>query len=393
MAIALHSDVEELREELIALRRDLHRHPELAFAERRTAALVAERLRSWGFAVQAGVARTGVIGVLDMGGPGKTLMLRADMDALPIHETPGRPYGSTNQGAMHACGHDAHVAVALTTAGLLAKHRSQLRGRLKVVFQPAEEIVAGAKLMLEEGLMDTLPPDRVLGFHCWPTLAAGKVGVHPGYMWAAVDQVKLLVRGVGAHGGTPHLGADPLLAGAHIVVALQSLFSREISTFQPALFTQGIFRAGSLYNIIPAEAEIWGSCRNFDPQVRDFMHRRIREIAEGVAATFRCTATMELGHGSPALWNDPDATADVQEAASQAVGAGNVVDIGQSAVGDDMAYFLQKAPGCYFLLGVGNPQQGIDASLHSPQFDIDESALPVAAETLAGAAIAYLGQP
>jgi len=390
MNTQVHRDIVELNEELVALQRDLHRHPELAFEEHRTAGIVAERLNTLGFKVQAGIAQTGVVGVLDSGQPGKTLMLRADMDALPIHEVEGRPYGSTIPGKMHACGHDGHVAVGLAVASLLARYRSQLKGCLKVVFQPAEEIVAGAKPMLEAGVMRDPVPDRVLAFHCWPSLEAGKVGVHQGFMWAAVEEIRLHLKGVGGHGGAPHLAADPLLAGAHVIVGLQALLSREVTAFQPAIFSQGIFHAGTRYNIIPEEAEIRGSCRTLDPQVREFMHRRIREITQGIAGSFRCEGSMEVMPGTPAVWNDAEACAAVQEAAAQAVGPDNVVDPGQSMVGDDMAYFLQEVPGCYFLVGVANPDKGSGASLHSPEFDIDEAALPIAVETLARAAIQFL---
>ena len=390
MAQDIGKETEELKEELVAVRRDLHMHPELAFEEHRTSDIVAQHLRSLGYEVQTGIAQTGVVGLLEGGQPGKTLMLRADMDALPIQEVEGRPYGSAAAGKMHACGHDAHTAVSMAAATILARHRHQLKGRVKVVFQPAEEIIAGARIMVEAGVMRDPVPDRVLGFHCWPSLEVGKVGVHPGFMWASVDEIRLHLKGVGAHGGIPHLAADPLLAGAHVVVGLQALFSREVSTFQPATFSQGIFRAGTLYNVIPEEAEIRGSCRTLDPQVREFMHRRIREITQGIASSFRCQGSMEVVRGAPAVENDAEVCASVQEAAAQAVGADNVVDPGQSTVGDDMAYFLQKAPGCYFLLGVANPDKGSGAPLHSPEFDIDEVALPIAAETLARAALQFL---
>jgi len=209
-------------------------------------------------------------------------------------------------------------------------------------------------------------------------------------MWAAVDEIRLRLKGVGAHGGIPHLAADPLLAGAHVIVALQALSSREVSTFQPAVFSQGVFHAGTQYNIIPEEVEIRGSCRTLDPQVREFMHRRIGEITQGVASAFRCQETMEVVRGTPAVWNDAEACAAVREAAGQVVGEDNVVDCGQSTVGDDMALFLQEAPGCYFMLGVANPDKGSGASLHSSEFDIDEAALPIAAETLVRVAIQFL---
>ena len=390
MAIDISREVKELKEELIAVRRDLHMHPELAFEEHRTADLLAERLRSLGYQVQTGVAQTGVVGLMECGQPGKTLMLRADMDALPIQEVGERSYGSTIPGKMHACGHDGHTAVSLIVASLLAKYRAQLKGRVKVVFQPAEEIIAGGKAMIDAGVMRDPSPDRVLGFHMWPTMEVGKVGVHSEYMWGSADEVHLLVKGVGGHGGTPHLTVDPVVAGAHVVIALQNILARELSPFQPAAFTLGVLQAGTLYNVIPSEVEIRGSARTLSSQVREFLHRRIREIATGVASAFRCQAEFQVVRGTPPVWNDPQVTDSVREAAAAAIGAENVVDPGQGTVGDDVAYFLQEAPGCYFLIGVANPEKGSGAPLHSPEFDIDEEALPIAAETLARAAIQFL---
>ncbi len=340
--------------------------------------------------MQTGVGRTGVVGTLDFGRPGKTLMLRADMDALPIQEIGGRSYGSTIPGKMHACGHDGHTSVSLIVADVLSKYRSQLKGRLKVVFQPAEEIIEGAKAMMEDGLLKDEKPDRVLGFHCWPSLEAGKVGVHPGFMWANVDIIRIHIKGVGGHGGTPHLTIDPIAVGAHVLVALENLFAREISPFASAVLSFGIFHGGTQYNIIPDDVELRGSVRTLDPQVRDFVLRRLRETATGVAQSLCARADVEMLTGVPAVDNDPDVCDDVREAAAAAVGAGNVVDPGQATVGDDMSYFLNAAPGCYFLLGVANPDKGAGAPLHSPEFDIDERALPIAAETLARAAVQFL---
>lgn len=390
MAVDVRRDVMEMNEELIAVRRDLHMHPEIAFEEHRTAALLAERLKAMGFKVKAGVAKTGIVALLELGSPGKTLMLRADMDALPVQEVPGRPYGSTIPGKMHACGHDGHTAVVLTVASILAKYRSQLRGRLKVVFQPAEEIVAGAMAMMEEGVMKDPKPDYVLGFHFWASMETGKVGVHAGPMWAGVDAVRIGIKGVGGHGGTPHLTVDPIAAGAHVVTALENLLAREISPFASAALTFGVFRGGTLFNVIPAEAELQGSLRTFDPQVREFLVRRMRELAQGVAGGFRCQAQVSLPRSAPAVNNDGQVADVVREAAAAAVGADMVLDPGQATVGDDVSYFLRESPGCYYLVGIANPAEGAGAPHHSPEFDIDESALAVSAETMARAAVRLL---
>ena len=390
MVIDVGLEIRELKEDLIAVRRDLHMHPELAFQEHRTAGLLAERLRALGYQVQTGVAQTGVVGVLECGQPGKTLMLRADMDAFPIQEVEGRSYGSTIPGRMHACGHDGHTAVSIIVASILAKHRSQLKGRVKMVFQPAEEIVAGGKAMLEAGVMKDPTPDRVLGFHTFPSLEVGKVGVRNGVMWAGVDEIHVLIKGAGGHGGTPHLTADPNIAGAHILIALQNILARELSPFEPAAFTMGVFQGGTQFNIIPESTEIKGSSRTFSQESKEFVRRRAREIAQGVAQGFRCQAEVEVVRGAPAVDNDPAVADSVREAAAQVVGPDNVVDPGLSAVGDDVSYFLQEAPGCYFVLGIANPDKGAGAPLHSPEYDLDEDSLPIAAETMARAAVQFL---
>jgi amidohydrolase len=386
----IKKEVARLTEELIAVRRDLHMYPELAFEEQRTANIAANHLRSLGYEVHTGIGGTGVIGLLDTGNPGKTLMIRADMDALPVQEIEGRSYGSKVHGKMHACGHDGHTAVAMAVAKLLAQQKGQLVGRVVTVFQPAEEIAAGAKAMLDEGFMRTLKPDAVLGFHLWSGLKSGEVGVREGFMWASMDQIKLSILGEGAHGGAPHLGTDSLLAGAHVVVALQELISREVNPFEPALFTQGIFRSGTQFNIIPKETEIRGSCRALDDKVRDFLLRRIREVTEEVAAAFRCQGMLEVLSGTPSVWNDPAMCRLVREAAIKVVGKQKVLDPGQAMAGDDIAYLLRETPGCYFLVGIANEIKGTGASHHTSEFDIDEDALPVATEVLTRASVSYL---
>ena len=387
----IHSNVNDIKEELIALRRDLHQHPEVAFQETRTASMAAEQLKFAGFQVETGIGKTGVVGTLNFDRPGNTLMIRADMDALPIQEIHGRSYGSNIRGSMHACGHDAHTSVALIVAQLLSRYKNELKGCLKVVFQPAEEIIEGAKAMFDDGLMKDEKPDRVLGFHCWPSLEAGKIGIHEGYMWANVDIVQINIKGVGGHGGTPHLTVDPISAAAHLYITLDNVFAREISPFSSSALSFGIFQGGTQYNIIPDEAKLVGSVRTLDPQTREVVLRRLEEISTSVVKALRAKVDVQIMTGVPAVNNNAEVCKDVWKSAVETVGAENVVDPGQATVGDDMSYFLNEAPGCYFLLGVANPAKGVGAPLHSPEFDIDENALTIAAETMVRAAVDYLG--
>ena len=391
MTLDVAQDVAELKEELIYLRRDLHRHPELAFQERRTAEVVARRLTSLGYSVRTGVAETGVVGLLDSGRPGPTVMVRADMDALPIQEPRDRPYSSVHDGVMHACGHDAHTAIGLSVAAVLAKHRQRLRGKVKVVFQPAEEIIAGAQRMLDGGVMEDPPVDRVLGLHMWSPMEVGKVGVRAGAVWASVDEVRLVVRGKGGHGGLPHLSVDPVAIGAHLVTALQTLVSREVAPQQPAVVGFGVFQAGTQFNIVPDTAELRGNIRTLDNSVRRELLRRLPELAEGLVRAMRGELEYEHVRGSGCVVNDPDTAEAVRRAAEAAAAAQHVVDVEQGMVGDDVAIFLERAPGCYFLVGCANPARNIGAPHHSAHFDIDEGALSVGAEVLARAALHYLG--
>ena len=390
MSIDVKQEVIELKEELVAVRRDFHMHPELAFEEHRTAKILADRLKKLGFQVQTGVAKTGVVGILECGQPGKTLMLRADMDALPIQEIEGRTYGSTYPGKMHACGHDGHTAVSLVIADILAKHKNQLKGRVKIVFQPAEEIVAGGKLMLEEGVMENPTPDRIIGFHTFPSLPRGKIGVRDGAMWAGVEELCIAVKGTGGHGGTPHVTADPIVAGSNIILSLENILARELSPFNPAALTMGVFSAGTRFNVIPDSIEIRGSSRTFTEETREFVRRRVEEISQLIAQAYRCSAKVSVERSAPTVWNNPEVANAVREAAAKVVGPDNVVDPGQSTVGDDVSVFLNEAPGCYFLLGVGNAEKGAGAPLHSPEYDLDEDALPIALETMSRAAIDFL---
>jgi amidohydrolase len=389
----LRADIVQRRDSLIELRRSFHRQPELACEEHATAAAIADHLRRHDLEVTEGIGGTGVVGLLRgiAGEGGRTLLVRADIDALPITEANDVAYKSETPGKMHACGHDGHIAIALTLADLLAARHDQLRGTVKFAFQPAEERIGGAGPMIADGVMRNPDVDAVIGLHIWSPTPVGDVAVQAGPFFASADEIALTVRGRGGHGAMPHLNVDPIVAAAQIVVALQTLLSREISPFHPAVVTFGKIAGGTAYNVVADEVELRGTVRAYDAGDREFLLRRTGEIASGVAASLRAEATLEVIRGCPACVNDPDITELVRRAAEATVGAEHIPGGDQrQSVSDDMALFLEAVPGCYFLVGAGNAEKGITAPHHSARFNIDEDALPIGVEVLARAALEYL---
>ena len=389
----LKSDIDELVPSMVTLRRDLHEHPELAYEEVRTSGIVAQRLDSLGLQVQTGVAKTGVVGLLRGGAsqPGaKTLAIRADMDALPIHELNELDYRSTIDGKMHACGHDGHTAIALAVAALLSKRQAELTGNVKFLFQPAEEGRGGANLMLKEGVLEGV--DGVLGLHLMSGYPVGRVGVRAGPVFASADGFVLRVKGKGGHAAMPHEAVDPIVISAYIITALQTLISRESSPFSPAVITISIIQAGSAFNIIPETVEMQGTVRAFSQADREQLWRRLSEMATGVALAMGGSCEVQTLYGPPACVNDASMTHLVHEAAIASVGAGNVESSEEvmTTSSDDMAYLLKAVPGCYFIVGAHNEQKGATYPHHHPRFNIDEDAMPIAVEVLARAAIDFL---
>ena len=338
-----------------------------------------------------GSALTGVTAVVQGDAPGPTLMLRADMDALPIQETSDRPYASRNPGVMHACGHDGHTAALVTVASILAERRNDLKGQVLLVFQPAEENMGGARIMIEEGVMTNPPVDRVLGFHLWNGLPVGQVGIKPGAIFAAVDEIELVVKGTGGHGAMPHQTVDPIPVAAQVISALQSLISREKHYAEGAVLTIGRIQGGTAFNIIATEVEMRGTLRTFDEGLRRQILARIPEVMSGICAAFNAEFEFRHLQGCPAVMNDPEVADFVRRVATKVVGEANLPAVVPSTVGDDMALFQLQAPGCYFLVGSSNADAGLDAPHHSSGFDFDEGALMVAAETLSRATLEYLG--
>jgi amidohydrolase len=389
--IAVSPEVVELTESLIDLRRTFHQWPELGFQEKRTSALVAERLEALGIEVRTGIAQTGVLGTLRGNGAGKTVLLRADMDGLPIEEASGAPYASQNHGVMHACGHDGHTAILLAAARVLARRRQQFSGTVKFVFQPAEELPpGGAKGMIDEGVLEHPRVDATFGLHLWNSLPVGKIGVDEGPIMASVDRFDIVIKGVGSHGAYPHTGVDPIVVGSHIVAALQTVVSREVSPLAPVVVTVGTFHGGTAFNVIPSDVELSGTVRTVDARMRDEMPARLERIVRGVSSGMRAECGFHYTFGYPVTVNDVSKAQFVRRVAGAIVGEANVVSAGMTMGAEDMSYFLDAVPGCYLRLGSGNSDKGLIHPHHSALFDFDEAALPIGVEILTQLTLAYL---
>jgi amidohydrolase len=382
--------VDEASDELVALRRELHADPELSFQEHRTAGRIAATLRGLGLEVREGVGRTGVIGRLRGRPDGRLVALRADIDALPIQEQNQVPYASRNAGVMHACGHDGHIAILLTVARVLSRLRAMFAGDVLFVFQPAEEIASGAPAMLDDGAFGDTVPDAVFGLHLWNNLDAGLIGVRDGPLFANTDEIGILIRGAGGHGAMPHQTVDPIVVGAQVVSALQTMVSRETSPLEPAVVSITSFQGGSSWNIVPGEVQLRGTVRTFTNELQAQMRERIDTLLRGITLGMRAEYELTYRQACPAVVNNARMANLGRQVARREFGERQVVVPEQTMGGDDMSYFLQRAPGVYYLVGTRNTACGYDAPHHHPRFDIDESALPVGARLLAASALELL---
>jgi len=372
-------------ESLIAFRRDIHAHPELAYSEHRTAARIAAALREIGLEVHEGIGGTGLVGVLRVGEGQRSLGLRADMDALPIDEQTNLPYASTHPGCFHGCGHDGHVAMLLGAARVLAAD-PQFTGTVNFIFQPAEEGEGGARAMIEDGLFDRFPCDRIYALHNWPALPAGTVQTRPGAIMGAADKFRIRLTGKGGHAGVPHDTPDTLLAAASLVQQLNTVVARAVPASAAAVLSVTEIHGGHAHNVIPAEAMVGGTVRSFDPAVQDRIEQRMRQILAGIAASFEVGAELDYDRYYPATINDPKAAADALEVAATVATAS--LAPAPAATSEDFSFMLQHRPGAYIWLGQGSPEKA--APLHNPGYDFNDSIMETGVKLHVGLARHWL---
>ena len=370
--------VDVIYPQLVSIRRDLHQHPELGLEEYRTSALILDYLKQWNINVTQLIGETAIVGLIEGKAGDKTIGLRADMDALPIEEKTGAPYASLIPGKMHACGHDVHTTILLGAAYVLSKLKNEYRGNVKLFFQPAEETVGGAKMMIEAGCMHHPKVDHVLGLHVRPTLEVGEIGIHYGKCHAASDTITITIHGKQAHGAYPQDGIDAILIASHVIVALQSLVSRNLSPFESAVLSLGMIEGGTAGNIVCNKVTIRGTLRTLDQKTRLFMKKRIVEVAENTAKAFLGSANVDIEEGYAPLINAHAITDVVCHTAEKLVGEDNVIIMDHPSLGvEDFAYFAEAVPSCFYSLGTSNKAKGIQSTLHENTFDIDEEAIKV----------------
>lgn len=384
---------EALQEAIVSFRRDLHRIPEVGTQLPLTQAYIRKVLEGWGLSYTLSATHSTLWGDIEGELPGKTVLLRADMDALPIQEATGLPFASQHEGKMHACGHDAHAAMLLGAIRVLLDNRAQLRGRVRFLFQADEEAVSGAKFAVKEGAMEGV--DAAFGCHIGnllgPDISSGTLAVKPGNAMASADYLFLTVRGKGCHGSTPEKGVDPITIASHIVINLQEILAREIPASQTAALTMGRIRGGDVFNIIPEQVELDGTLRTYSPELRQFILKRIEEIAKSTAAVFRGECDLRVGGGTGAVINDPALTALTQEALAPVAGEGMLLtDFTPNMGSEDFSCFQKEVPGVYWFLSSANREKGTCVPHHNPRFDIDEDVLWKGSAAFVAAAQAFL---
>ncbi len=390
VATQIRPAIRELQPQLVTWRRQLHQYPELGFREEQTAALIAHCLEAWGIEHQTGIAKTGIVATIAGSQPGPVLAIRADMDGLPIQELNEVPYRSQREGVMHACGHDGHMAIALGAAYYLAQHRADFAGTVKFIFQPAEEGPGGAKPMIEAGVLENPHVDNIIGLHLWNNLPLGTVGVRAGAQMAGVETFHCTIKGKGGHGAIPHQTIDAIVVGAQIINALQTIVARNVNPLESAVVTIGEFHAGSAHNVIADSAHISGTIRYFNPAFEGFFHQRIDSIMKGVCQCHGASYDLTYWDQYPPLINDAQIADLVRSVAAQVVETeAGVVPECQTMAAEDMAFFLQAVPGCYFFLGSANLEQGLTYPHHHPRFDFDESVLSMGVEIFVRCVEAY----
>ncbi len=382
----------QIAPQVVADRRAIHRNPELAYQERETAALVGRRLDELEIPHRDGVGGTGVVGLIEGGRSGRTVLLRADMDCLPIQEENDLDFRSQNAGRMHACGHDSHTAILLGAARLLHGRRAELTGNVKLMFQPAEEGGAGAVRMIEEGVLDNPSVDGAFMLHVNHGTYTGNVGTAPGPVLAGADAWTITVEGQGGHASRPQFSVDPIVVAAQIVTALQTLVSRETAPYESAVLTVGLLQAGTAHNIIPDRAVIKGTIRAYDDELMARLERRLAETAQGVAQAMRATARVDFSMRYPPTVNDAAMAELAAGALRRVLGAEHVLDADPNFAAEDFSFVLQRVPGAALMLGVRNPSWTEPKPVHTPRFQLDEDAIPIGVASMSAVALEFLGE-
>jgi len=386
----IKSEAQELFPYTRDMRRDFHRHPELGFQELHTASIVARELTDLGLEVSTGVGKTGVVATLEGTQPGPVLLVRFDMDALPIHEETGAEYASQTPGVMHACGHDGHTAIGLTVAKLLEEHKGDFGGTVKLIFQPAEEGLGGAQAMIADGVLDLPVPDKSLSLHLWNDKPLGWIGITPGPVMSASDRFAVKIIGRGGHGAAPHIAIDPVVAGAQVITALQNIASRNVDPLQSAVVTVTSMDGAEAFNVIPEAVELRGTIRTFEPEIRKIVLERFEAIVSGVSNAMGCQAEVQLQSITPAVTNDPELTEQVFKVASEIYPQAEISTDERTMGSEDMAFMMDDIPGCYFFVGSADHERGLDAGHHHPKFDFNEDALVTSAALMASVVIDLL---
>jgi amidohydrolase len=380
----IRSEAEALLDELIKIRRHIHQYPELSFQEKETSAFISEQLNTLGIEHKTRIAGHGITGLIDSGKPGKTIALRADMDALPILEKTNKEYASKNTGVMHACGHDVHSACLLGALKILNENRDLWRGKVFFLFQPAEEkLPGGASLMIAEGVFDEIRPSAIFGLHVFNPLPIGTAGFRKGMYMASADELYITVKGKGGHGAVPELATDPVPIAAQIITSLQTVVSRSSKPTIPSVLTIGKVSAEGATNVIPSEVYMEGTFRTLDEKWREEAHEIIRRICRETAASFGATCVTRIEKGYPCLINDDEITREAAKKAGKLLGEDHVKELEIRMASEDFAFYSQIIPSCFFRLGTGNPEKGITANVHQDTFDIDEAALATGAALMA----------
>ena len=377
---------EQIKDRLIQVRRDFHKYPEIGFQEKRTSKKIAEILDKIGIDVKTNVAKTGVVGLLKGSCKGKTVALRADMDALNVNEKNAVSYRSRNKGIMHACGHDGHMSMVIGAAMVLSKFRKQLSGNVKFIFQPAEENMGGADVMIRDGVLENPHVDAIFGLHLWPYINFGSIGIRSGAMMASMDNFSIIIKGKGGHGAMPHTAVDPLIAANSVFQSLQTIKARNIDALDPFVISICSIRGGTSYNIIPDEVEMKGTFRTLNDKTRNKVKKRMTEIVEGIAKSFGTKYTLHFEKGYPVTTNNPYLV-DLVVSSAKKLDV-RVTQPNLSMVSEDFSFYQKEIPGVYFWLGVKRDKNPI--ALHNGNFNFDEDILPVGTSLLAECALGYL---